>query len=375
MNIPKKIHYFWAGNNIPEQLLKNMISVKRKNPNFEVNVWGNDNIKSLINNTLNKIKFKYQGNGFDIGEIFFNFTYKNIEIAFNHLFRQAHFQRLVPDEKTNCLRFFNRNHERENIQQRLYSNYEELAHYLKHVYFININGNCHNYASASDIARLVILYMEGGIYLDADVELNDIKTEKDKLAYLKLKSDIGLGDCNGEGWNIKHSSDTIGNAIVSSLPNSKKVFDILIKMAITIKRHHLYTQINQPPTFDKIRNITGRNRKKQIDNRIDFALKLKERKEINLDEKCNIMNPIWRTGIPRDSEKEKINDFQRGTNRINYTMELTGPSFLTRVLGPENKNHLPKRYKLMSTNKHDNIFQDVDASGTWADIHKKKYSN
>ncbi|MDE9551400.1 glycosyltransferase [Xenorhabdus bovienii] len=373
MNIPKKIHYFWAGNNISEKDLRNIISVKHKNPNFEVNIWGNGNIKALITNTLNKIKFKYQGNDFDIGDLSLNFIYKNIEIAFNYLSRQAHFQSLVSNEKPNCLRFLTRIHEEEGTQQRLYGNYPDLINYLKHIYFMHINGNYHNYASASDIARLVILYMEGGIYLDTDVELNDMQTKKDKFAYLKLKSDIGIGDCNGEGWNIKHPSDTLGNAVISSLPNSKKVFYILIKMTTEIKRHHLYTQIDQPPTFDKIRNITDRNRTKQIDKRIDFALKLKKNKKIDLDEKCNMINPTWRTGLTRGSKE--INDLQRETNIINYTMALTGPIFLDRVLDSKSKNHFPKKYKLISTNKHDNIFQDVDGSGDWATIHKKKYSD
>ncbi|WP_422646120.1 glycosyltransferase [Xenorhabdus japonica] len=48
---------------------------------------------------------------------------------------------------------------------------------LESIFYRNINGYYHNYTLASDIARLVILYAEGDIYLDSDVKLKKAITQ------------------------------------------------------------------------------------------------------------------------------------------------------------------------------------------------------
>ncbi|MDX7986103.1 hypothetical protein FE392_01965 [Xenorhabdus sp. 12] len=378
MEIPKKIHYFWVGGNIPENLLKRMMLVKYKNPNFEVNIWGNSNVKSLITNTLDKMKFNYQGSNFYVIGNSFHFNYNNIDTAFDYLTRQAYFQSAVPKEEPHCLSFFDRNDECEDIHENLYGDYRELILYLRHIYTIHLNGNCHNYASASDIARLAILYMEGGIYLDADVELSNIKTKKDKFSYLSLKTDMGIGDVSGGNWRLEDSGKEFGNAIISSLPNSKKIFNLIIEMAITIKRHHLYKQICDSPYFERVKHIKSHNEASLRDKRIDFILKTKEKKEIIHDEKCNFINPLWRTGLFNEtkfSNGKKITDYQREERKITYTMLFTGPILINNTINPKNKNLIPKKYRLMSTHKNDNIFLDVDGSGDWSAIGNQQYSD
>ncbi|PHM74015.1 Subversion of eukaryotic traffic protein A [Xenorhabdus kozodoii] len=60
MNIPRKIHYFWTGNEISERNLRNIITVKSENPSFEVNLWVNN--KVLISNTLSETKSRVKNN-------------------------------------------------------------------------------------------------------------------------------------------------------------------------------------------------------------------------------------------------------------------------------------------------------------------------
>ncbi|MDC9598152.1 hypothetical protein [Xenorhabdus anantnagensis] len=39
MRTPKKIHYFWTGNNVSESFIENIIIMKAENPGFEINLW------------------------------------------------------------------------------------------------------------------------------------------------------------------------------------------------------------------------------------------------------------------------------------------------------------------------------------------------
>ncbi|MDC9598398.1 glycosyltransferase [Xenorhabdus anantnagensis] len=372
MRIPKKIHYFWAGSNISEKDLRNIIEIKSKNPGFEVNIWGGNDSKALIINTLRKIKFKYQGNELDIGEIPVNFNYKNVESAFRFLSQQAN---RLEHSILNCI-----SHLKERKNTSRYGSYVDLMNYLHHIYRLNIKGiNYHNYACSSDIARLVILYMEGGIYLDVDVELNDIdikNTHKGKISpldNLRLQSDIGIGDCSGSGWNSDTSYNEIGNAIIASIPQSKSIFKMLLDMATMMKIHHLGIQMYQSPKCDEFHEIKRSSKKHnkhyEFDKRVDLARKLKDTNQINMDMKCSIQDPIWRTSFSPYNDNDKIS---RENRRILYTTKLTGPDFIDNCLNPKQKIDFPNKYKLMSKNKNDSVFKNVDDVGDWSVVKTKK---
>ncbi|OTA20552.1 Subversion of eukaryotic traffic protein A [Xenorhabdus beddingii] len=375
MQIPKKIHYFWYGNNIPEKFLRNMIEIQYANPGYEVNIWGDNNSKTLIMKTLRNIKFKHHNASFDIGEISVNFTYRNVESAFRYLSQQVDFLSTNQLSTLNCFRYFKRR-KQENNNKRRYGDHVDLVNYLQHIYRINLKGNYHNYASSSDLARLVILYMEGGIYLDTDVELSDadiknrLKRKGAIFDNLHLQSDIGIGDSSGLGWYSGVPYNEFGNAIIASLPQSKKILNMLLDMAIMIKKHHLSIQMYQSPKSDEICKIKKLNRYHEVDKRIDLAIKLKNAHQINLDMRCGIQDPIWRTGIdPNDDNDE----FACKLRRIDYTVRMTGPDFIDDYLNPQQKIDFPDNYKLKSKNRGDRMFKDVDDAGEWANIKKKKY--
>ncbi|MBD2796354.1 hypothetical protein ID856_07350 [Xenorhabdus sp. 18] len=378
MDIPKKIHYFWAGNNIPEEDLKKIITIKCANPGFEVNIWGENDSNALIINTLRKIKLGYHGTEFDIGETPINFNYKNVDVAFKFLSRQAHHLGSIQDPMLNCFSYFTKT-KRKNDNARRYGDYVDLMNYLQHIYRLNLKGNYHNYASSSDIARLVILYMEGGIYLDADVELSDtsIKNMLDRgsarFADLRLKSGIGIGDCSGQGWqHFGAPYNRFGNAIIASLAQSKEIFKILLKMAIQIKKHHLSIQMYESPKADEICRVKRFNKYHEVDKRVDLALKLNNTNQINLDTRCGIQDPVWRTGI--DPHQRNV-VYSREIRRIDYTTDMTGPDFIDNHLNPQQNINFPGKYQLRSKNKNDGMFKNVKDDADWSSIIKKKYSD
>ncbi|MBI6547739.1 hypothetical protein H8A87_03115 [Xenorhabdus sp. VLS] len=323
------------------------------------------------------MKFKHHGNAIDIGEIPVNFTYRNIETAFRFLSQQANYLSSIQHPELNCLSFFN-NHRKEEKNTRSYGDCIDLISYLQHIYRLNLNGNYHNYASASDIARLVILYMEGGIYLDTDVELSDqdirgiLERKSARFSDLYLQSDMGIGDSSGLGWYSGIPYNEFGNAIIASLPQSKKILNLLLHMATMMKRHHLSIQINQSSKANEINKIKRTNKSNEIDKRIDLALKLQKSNHIHLNMKCSMQDPVWRTGLDKYSNDNS--ELARQNTRIDYTMRMTGPSFIDDNLNPKQKRYFPQKYKLMSKYQNDGVFKDVDDAGDWACI-KKKYSD
>ncbi|MBI6550468.1 glycosyltransferase [Xenorhabdus lircayensis] len=205
MNIPKKIHYFWAGNNISKDGLRSIINVKAENPDFKVYLWGTK--KHLFFNTINSLGIDIEPQ-LETGLSFHDS--RDIEDAFLSLKQSPYFI----DQK---------------IIWRLHA-----------IYHRQINGFYHNYASASDIVRLVILFVEGGIYLDVDIELanavpkfssNNTFHKIDQL--LKRKAifeninaaqGIAFGDVTGSGWTV----NKFGNAIITAPIQSRKIAELLI---------------------------------------------------------------------------------------------------------------------------------------------------
>ncbi|AOM42306.1 glycosyltransferase [Xenorhabdus hominickii] len=430
MNIPKKIHYFWTGNNISENDLKNIITMKYENPGFEVNIWGRSGDKSLILNTLRTLNFKFKQQDFDIGDIFGTenlFIYRDVEEAFSTLFQDAGiiYKSLIEYYKknnnyNNIIKFKNF---KENAKR--YGEYPELMHYLHHVYHLHLNGDFRNYAASSDIVRLIILYTEGGIYLDTDVELTDthIKYRKsevfDKFTYnqegeaLRKNPDrktarfeevyfppnLGFGDVTGRGWGKASIQDKkwntikkeqisedhkinsfssiilknlFGNAIISARQYSTTIFDILLKMATEMKRNHFLLQINKTSKADKINAIEHKIKLYQDNLRIDKALKYYKTGKITLDKRCNLLDPIWRTGIDSSQPAKENSQLHIRQRRINKTLEMTGPGVYARYFGLSDIVPLPESLKINS--KRSLLFKKVDASANWSavDRYKKK---
>ncbi|WP_340611235.1 TcdA/TcdB catalytic glycosyltransferase domain-containing protein [Xenorhabdus bharatensis] len=375
MNVPKKIHYFWVGNNISENDLRNIITMKSENPGFKVNIWGSGNDNSLILKTFRNIKFKNNGGEFDVGELFGDyFSYRNIESAFSFLINKSS-TIINNDFITSC--YSRKKHELakfgihfdnpskiKKILNNIFNikesghcqNYSNVMKFLHHVYHLQMSGHFYNYASAGDIARLAILYMEGGIYLDVDVELtdSDIKYMKSncfdktlltpkpfnrraRFEKLELKSDIGFGDCQGMGWGkIRESDEKFSNSIIASQPQSENIMAILVFMACNIK-NHVY------------------------------------------NDEDNTLSSTWRTGICPGLPWNKPLD--RRCRRLSTTVDMTGPSAYQELfsLVKDNAQEDDRRSSTVKPPRDwqmssgiDLMFKEVNNDGKWAIVNKKK---
>lgn len=82
-------------------------------------------------------------------------------------------------------------------------------------------GTFHNYAAVSDIARLLILYLYGGIYLDMDV------------AFKRPAADLfhSLTHIGQQLAALKFHLGFYGNSVLASMPNTEAVSKCLIKIA------------------------------------------------------------------------------------------------------------------------------------------------
>lgn len=120
--IPKIAHYVWLGGNLPDYARSNIISFAMDNPDWSVNVW-----------TDNPAKLK--GHLVDQGlssDAFLHFHVWDVKQAIE----------TVP---------------------------EHLRRDFSGVYAREVSGPYRNYAAASDLLRLAILYQWGGLYMDTDV--------------------------------------------------------------------------------------------------------------------------------------------------------------------------------------------------------------
>ncbi|MDX7992358.1 hypothetical protein [Xenorhabdus littoralis] len=157
MNIPKKIHYFWVGNKISERDLRRIIAIKSENRRFEVNIWGTNDVESLISHKLRNINFKYNKNDIDVGILFGReFRYRNIETAFSFLISQTSclnhtysMQDLYDTQRAELAKFGIRtNNDSTKTSCLCYKHYSEpdndyskVMHFLHHVFVLQMHGD------------------------------------------------------------------------------------------------------------------------------------------------------------------------------------------------------------------------------------------
>ncbi|ELV5027089.1 hypothetical protein SHA53_004472 [Salmonella enterica] len=184
-----------------------------------------------------------------------------------------------------------------------------------------LNGVYHNYASASDIARLAILCVEGGTYFDVDVRLLSVANvparmlnitnpgrwdRKQMPLNIHTESGLLIGDYYVRQWNGK-SKSFMGNSIMSVVPGA----DIIKKALITVI---LY-----------------------------YELKKFEKNHVQL---------LWQ-------------DYRQGSvKRFDFTLEIAGPDMLRRLLTRPQATDIDEQYLLEKT-IHDWMFEKVNADAEW----------
>jgi hypothetical protein len=133
--IPKTLHFIWLGSAIPDAYLANIRAIGALNSDYLVQVWADDASRSSAD-SLRESRFRT----------------RHVD--------QALGLAATPEDARNIYR---------------------LA--------VSKSGCKPNYAAASDILRMVILYAEGGVYLDTDTRVADPKAA---CAFGQLKTKYGF---------------------------------------------------------------------------------------------------------------------------------------------------------------------------------------
>lgn len=128
--IPHKFHLIWLGGRIPTKYVNNIQTLtqlsKNLDPNFSINIWTDQSSRELNTSEFAHIS---------------GLTIRNIESEILHAMQ-------TPNN--------------------LYTSFEQ-ANFIKWVLFEYLAPT--NYAAIADLLRIEILRMEGGVYLDTDVEI------------------------------------------------------------------------------------------------------------------------------------------------------------------------------------------------------------
>ncbi|MBX3199511.1 MAG: hypothetical protein KF850_28940 [Labilithrix sp.] len=178
MQIPKSLHFIWMGKNLPRKYLRNIALWAARNPDYVVNIWTNKAMRiagALVTND-------------DVP-------------SFAHRIRTLD-ELVVPRA-------------------------------LEGIVVREMNGPFNNFAAASDVLRLVILFAEGGVYLDTDVVCTQAQT-LESIAFAPRLGQLSSprGFLVASGHTANHSVPQ--NAAMASCRQSLIVFNI----ALAISRNY-----------------------------------------------------------------------------------------------------------------------------------------
>lgn len=160
--IPTELHFIWEGADISEDHLSNILLNAALACDYNINVWTTRPIS--IYSTLEKMmhsednaRFRYLARNYSNA-----ITIKDPEQLYDELKTELNSYNKYNDKVTE-------------------------GAFLASVFHREINGVYKNYAAASDITRLVLLYLKGGCYMDVDTVCNsmaDIEENKIRQGFL-----------------------------------------------------------------------------------------------------------------------------------------------------------------------------------------------
>ncbi|WP_082363250.1 glycosyltransferase family 32 protein [Pseudomonas libanensis] len=169
--LPKVIHYFWAGNEMPEHLIQNILENSRKSPGY----------KSIVHVDANNAR-----------------VLESITSALDHKVGGLEVHDLKQDE---AFQAFNA------------SQYAEMYQYFR-------SGQGQNLAASSDVMRVVLIKKHGGIYLDTDdsltvnvgnVELNASPTD------ILMNAPVNYEPADFQGFNTSNFSSHADNPLLEEI--------------------------------------------------------------------------------------------------------------------------------------------------------------
>ncbi|WP_439865751.1 RHS repeat-associated core domain-containing protein [Pseudomonas syringae] len=203
--IPANAHFYWAGGNIPTPYLQNMLLFKEINPEYHVNIW-TSNIAHLLN-PLSEMK---ESN--DPAE-------RDLALAHGDSLMQR-----SPEKLFSSL-------------GGVYPN----AQKLEALYSRETNGPYKNYAAASDILELASTYMEGGIYMDADVAVG---------------RPLGMLEAP-KGFLVHIEGELTSNAVLAAAPQNEIVGNVMDTIVNLYTTSTIMMENNENYGWSKKRSTPG----------------------------------------------------------------------------------------------------------------------
>jgi hypothetical protein len=181
--IPKIIHFIWLGSPIPEKYLINIGTIAALNPDYQINIWLDDQSRASEGSLLGS---RYQ--------------FRHVDQIRNHA--------VTPEGARN-------------------------------IYKLTVSnaGYKPNFAAASDLLRILILLAEGGVYLDTDTYIEMIEAA---FGFGQLKARYGFL----VSTQTLFRDGPFNNSPMAAMPGSTALRELL---ALADKRYRDATHVTQPP--------------------------------------------------------------------------------------------------------------------------------
>lgn len=198
------------------------------------------------------------------------------------------------------------------------------------------SGALHNYAAASDIARVAVLYQYGGVYMDGDARINPAQP---------------LGQLTAAAGVLRLER---GNAVLAAAPGNRFVATVLQRIALgyTPDRHAPTAQAARiEATWGSKRAYNSRDAYLALDAERSSLLKIKN-PSVAIDDRIDAL--VDQMDALRDHDLDRGRGdpaVLKTTPRLAGTMQATGPDLWAAVLATVPDHAFPEGH-----------FEPIDAS-------------
>ncbi|MBA3535909.1 MAG: hypothetical protein H0T84_04770 [Tatlockia sp.] len=298
--VPKKLHAIWLGGILEQPCKKNIEDWKNKNPDYEMNVWIDSSTYLSGNNEESQrqkdqyIQFK---NWATLNKITINDINPHPQDSDQNLINRSEIFNEIPSKK---------------------------------YYLDELRDPGSNYAAASDILRVEILYREGGVYFDA----RDVYPA-DPLGTLNVSEEGILV----RGWG-NNSIRSINNDLMASIPAGKIIS--AYRQAIKENYDVLYSQDEKYLSAHRFQQLASFRLKKQ--DRRQSTMKLTGPtllKNIVVELRARIIFPEQTWATPHQQASSWYNRDINTLDKFSQNLRLNIIEYFNLII--ENNNNLDSR--------------------------------
>jgi len=225
--LPNKIHFIWIGGPIPTHYLENILKLTGElEGKVEINLWTDKNPDA--SNFFDK---NWKDPGFikqpnlkirHINEIFEEIKHQEKSFMFDKISKD------IPSNKGESQNTIEKNSEIDLANKKEKSIFDRSYYEVAKLICSLDSIGAKNYAQVTDLLRLLILTVEGGLYLDCDTTFEfSAKKNQEVKEFVELRPPYGF--YGNFGWNFSMSGyrglyteewdAVLGNDIIAMMPN------------------------------------------------------------------------------------------------------------------------------------------------------------